>query len=158
MVHRSMEMTPIVVHYDYTKSLERMKNLDLEYMNLVHERNEALNALSESEQRYKALSDAGIEGIIIHRGGEIIAVNQAMKEMVGYTDYPPESIWDVIHPEDVEEVKRRAQDGLVGSYKARLRRKDGTSFVAFFRVKYVSFNGCGMCRAVIVTPWLDRHE
>ena len=151
---------PVVVkfNYNYNRAFEVLGDLDLKYAEIVRERNKALSALRESEERFKALADAGIEGILIHRGGKILAVNQALKDMVGYQDQEPDSLWDVVFPEDMAEVKNRSDSGSLESYRARLRRKDGTVLDAFFRVKYVPFNGSGMCRAVIITPWFDRKD
>jgi PAS domain S-box-containing protein len=158
----AMPVAPVVVKfkYNYNRAFETLGDLDTKYAEIVRERNKALADLKESEEKFKALSDAGIEGILIHRGGKILAVNQALRDLTGYHDQAgdPDSFWDVVYPEDLKNVKRRAESGNLEAYRARLRRKDGTVFEALFRIKYVPFNGRGMCRAVIITPWLDRDD
>ena len=53
----------------------------------VTERTTAEKALEESEQKYRALADGSIQGIVIAQGipARIVYCNPAMAELVGYT-------------------------------------------------------------------------
>jgi PAS domain S-box-containing protein len=50
----------------------------------ITERKRAEEALRESEERYKSLSDSAFDGVVIHRDGKILSVNRAYAEMFGH--------------------------------------------------------------------------
>lgn len=75
----------------------------------ITERKQAEKALSESEQRFRAIINQATAGIVRSDiEGRSLFVNQALCTMLGYaeSDLIGESIWKYIHPEDIEESKR----------------------------------------------------
>ena len=92
--------------------------------------------LRSSESRYRGLFENVIDGVYISsRDGEIITVNPALVEMLGY-----ESVEDLkragrttllyVNPIDRERVFARLEaEGVVKNFEYRLRRKDGTEIV-----------------------------
>ena len=50
----------------------------------VTEGREAEEKLRESEERFRSLSEAGFEAILVHDGGRIVDVNQALCDLGGY--------------------------------------------------------------------------
>ena len=64
----------------YKELEERVK--ELEMMENIHKRTE--EALQESEERYKKLSEATFEGIVFHEKGKILDVNRTYSNMIGY--------------------------------------------------------------------------
>ena len=55
------------------------------------ERNGALAALRESEERFRSLIEGSIQGILIHRGRKALFANQAYADILGY-DSPSEML------------------------------------------------------------------
>ena len=75
----------------------------------VTERKQAEKALSESEQRFRAIINQATAGIVrADIDGRSLFVNQAFCEMLGYSeaDLTGESLWKFTHPEDLEESRR----------------------------------------------------
>jgi len=92
--------------------------------------------LRNSEARYRGLFENVVDGVYIaSRDGDIITVNPALVEMLGY-----ESVADLksagkttvlyVNPIDRERVFARLEaEGVVKNFEYRLRRKDGCQIV-----------------------------
>ena len=100
----------------------------------ITERKRLEQELSDSEERYRLLTQNSMTGIYIHIGGLLKFVNRRFPEMLGYT--PEEMIgrqyWDFVHPEDREMVRnislaRARGDAAPPEYEFRHQRKDGKS-------------------------------
>jgi diguanylate cyclase (GGDEF)-like protein/PAS domain S-box-containing protein len=92
--------------------------------------------LRSSETRYRGLFENVVDGVYItSREGDIIAVNPALAEMLGYES--PEELSKVgrttllyVNPIDRERVFARLEaQGYVRNFEYRLRRKDGSEVV-----------------------------
>jgi PAS domain S-box-containing protein len=98
------------------------------------ERERAQQALRESEERFRAVTEGSLTGIYLIQDGNFQYANPAMAEIFGYA--PQDiigklSVQDLVHPEDwqlVEENLRRRLEGEVDSIRYELRgvRKDGS--------------------------------
>jgi PAS domain S-box-containing protein len=92
--------------------------------------------LKSSEARYRGLFENVVDGVYItSREGEIVTVNPALVEMLGY-----DSVEDLksagkttvlfVNPIDRERVFARLEsEGVVKNFEYRLRRKDGSEIV-----------------------------
>jgi len=92
--------------------------------------------LKTSESRYRGLFESVVDGVYIaSRDGDIITVNPALVEMLGY-----DSVEDLkragrttvlyVNPIDRERVFARLEaKGVVKNFEYRLRRKDGSEIV-----------------------------
>ncbi len=92
--------------------------------------------LRSSEARYRGLFENVVDGVYItSRDGEIVAVNRALAEMLGYDG--PEDLKSIgrtptlyVNPIDRERVWARLEEqGVVRNFEYRLRRKDGAEIV-----------------------------
>ncbi len=99
----------------------------------VTDRKHAEKALSESEQRFRAIINQATAGIVrTDIDGRSLFVNQAFCEMLGSTesDLVDESIWRYTHPEDAEESRRLfdrlREKGKPFHLEERLIRRDGS--------------------------------
>jgi diguanylate cyclase (GGDEF)-like protein/PAS domain S-box-containing protein/excisionase family DNA binding protein len=94
----------------------------------VLERATAEDALRQSEERFRRLSDATTEAIAIHRDGQIIEVNDAFCRLVGYgpAEIVGRSLLDFAAPETRERVGNFSPESLV-PFEATAIRADGTS-------------------------------
>jgi PAS domain S-box-containing protein len=93
---------------------------------------QASAAAQTSEARLRTFFDATFEGIVVSDRGSIIDVNDALIAMTGYQ---PETLIGTplthyVHEDDVEEVAEAVRRARAEPYRVRIRRADGTVFVA----------------------------
>jgi diguanylate cyclase (GGDEF)-like protein/PAS domain S-box-containing protein len=94
------------------------------------------NRLKTSESRYRGLFESVIDGVYIaSREGDLITVNPALVEMLGYETAAElknagRTTMLYVNPIDRERVFARLEaEGFVKNFEYRLRRKDGTEIV-----------------------------
>jgi PAS domain S-box-containing protein len=106
-----------------------------------HKRAEA--ALQESEERFRQLSDAAFEAIILHDQGTILEVNQSFCRMYGYerAEVIGKSVLDLALPEFHELLLQKVRSGDTGPYEGHALRKDGTIFRAEVAGKPIHYQG-----------------
>jgi diguanylate cyclase (GGDEF)-like protein/PAS domain S-box-containing protein len=110
-------------------------------------RRHAVEALEQSEARFRALAEHAPCAIFILQGAEIRFANQAAMEVTGYRreDFEHRSLWDVVHPDGREAIHRRLE-GLGRSraatrHEVKILRKDGQSRWIDFSACTLSFGG-----------------
>ena len=122
----------------------------------VTDRKEAEEALKESEERFRTLTDAALEALIISEQGIILEVNRAYTEIFGYE--PSEVIGDhsleCIAPESRELARKNLLSGYDRPYEVVGLRKNGERFEAEIRGKASAYRG----RAVRITAVRDITE
>jgi PAS domain S-box-containing protein len=101
----------------------------------ITERKQVLEALHDSEQRFRAILSQATAGIV-RKGtdGRLLFVNDAFCRMVGYSFSElvseGKTCWDLTHPDDIEENKRlfdqMIRDGIPFQMERRLIRRDGS--------------------------------
>jgi len=106
--------------------------------------------LREERERYAEIIEGSIEGIIVHRGSEILYVNQRMAEMVGL-DSPEQvmgydSIAEFLHPDDRERVVANVGARLAGleaprDYQFRIQSTAGEALWVDCRAGTVTWGG-----------------
>jgi len=100
--------------------------------------------LNASERRFKALSEASSEGIIIHHKGLVVEANRQFYEMFGYKkgDIIGTYILEKIFTgKSLKQVETRIDSGIVGSHEATGVKKDGSEFPLETRTRYIEFQG-----------------
>ena len=92
------------------------------------ERKEAEAKLGDAEERYRTLTDAALEAIIIIDGGKVLEVNRAYAAVFGYEpeEIVGRSALDVVAPESRDLVRRNISEGNEKPYEAVGVRKDGS--------------------------------
>ncbi len=132
------ELTVIVGNsgYDRKKLLEVNENLEQR----VEERT---TELMDSNERFRSLSEAAFEGIVISENGVIIDINDTCCNMVGYQ--PSELInteATALIPLDLRDgVKQKILSGFEGAYESKCLRKDGAIFPIEVQAKMFLHNG-----------------
>ena len=98
----------------------------------VTEEVERARAAAESELRFKTLAETAPAVILMWQDERLVFVNRTTLELTGYTEAELKSrpIWDFVHSEDREMVKRHALARLRGEaaparYAFRIRTKAG---------------------------------
>jgi PAS domain S-box-containing protein len=109
----------------------------------ITERKLAENALQESEERFRQLSEAPFEAIILHDQGTILEVNQSFCRMYGYdrAEVIGISVLDLTLPEFREPLRQRVRAGGPDSFEGLALRKDGTIFRAELAAKTIHYQG-----------------
>lgn len=104
-----------------------------------------LSALRDSEDRFSSLSNAALEGIMIHENGVILDANMAYVRLFGY-DRPEELIGQngpdlLLAPESRERVLQRIKNKETGVVELTGLRKDGTTFPGETDSRPIHFRG-----------------
>jgi PAS domain S-box-containing protein len=112
-----------------TAALEGLGSV-VDELALAIERSRALSALSLTEDRYRRLVDATVEGICIHDGKRLYDSNPSLAAMLGYevSEVIGRSPLEFIHPDSLPEVTQRLATNFTGAYEARMVRRDGSDF------------------------------
>jgi len=100
----------------------------------ISEHKRAVEALRESEEKYRGIFENAVEGIFQStQDGRFISVNPALARIIGY-DSPAEMIENVtdiaqqlyVDPAQRDELIRLCKQGLVFNFEEQLYRKDGS--------------------------------
>lgn len=99
--------------------------------------------LNDHLKKYRVLSRAAMEGIIIHDQGKILEANEAFAKILGYKI--PEVIgtdgMEYAAPEYREIILKKIMSGYTKSYEAEAMRKDGSKFPVEIRGKNITYKG-----------------
>ena len=99
------------------------------FRDITH-RKQAQQALEDSEERFRRLSGATLEAIIVHEQGKIIDVNQTAVKMFGYpiADLIDHNGLSLIVAEDRDLVLKHIVNGYEKPYEVTGLKQDGTRF------------------------------
>jgi len=100
----------------------------------ITEHKKAEEALRDSEERFRSLSNASLEGIMVHDHGMILDVNLAFTRLFGY-EQPEELIGNngmklLLTPESQARIQQRIQLQEQGLLELTCVRKNGSTFAA----------------------------
>jgi len=109
----------------------------------ITDRKEAEEKLRDSEDRFRGLSEAAFEAILVHDGGRIVDVNQALCDLGGYSwhELVGRDGFDFIAPEYRELVYRNLLAEYDRPYEIECLRRDGTRFPVELRARSFPFRG-----------------
>ncbi|PMG49013.1 EAL domain-containing protein [Shewanella sp. 10N.286.52.B9] len=115
------------------------------YMHLFNRRlAEAKTTLQQSEERFRALSEATYGGIVIHDQGRILECNNGLSTITGfsYSELIGMDGLKLIAKEYLEAVKIRMHQDDRNSFEAEGLRKDGTRYPLSIKGKNITYKGC----------------
>ncbi|NEQ21934.1 MAG: PAS domain S-box protein [Microcoleus sp. SIO2G3] len=94
------------------------------------DRSSTKQSLHESQERFRALANSTIEGILIHEAGKVLDANLAFARMFGYElrEVMKLSASDFLTPESYAIALEKIQLGDEKPYELTGLRKDGTTF------------------------------
>lgn len=123
------------------------------------ERAAQLAALEVSEQRFRELTEGSIQGIIVHRDGAPLLVNDAWARIHGFENTADaralENIAGLIVPEDrdsVRDIQYALQYGIGSSrqYEYRARRRDGETIWLECQERVVIWRGTPALQSTVI--------
>jgi len=97
--------------------------------------------LKESEERYKALSDASNGGIFIHERGIILECNKGLCDITGYRreELVGMNGYQLIAPESIALVKANIRSDYDQEYEITGLRKDGSRYPLIIKGKNITY-------------------
>ena len=115
----------------------------LAIMRDMTKRKRAEEALRGSEERFRLLSEASFEGIVIHDKGEILDANQSLAKIFGYEldEIIGMNVLELAAPECRDVVKNNVLSGFEEAYEAIGVRKDGSTFPGELRGRQIEYKG-----------------
>ena len=113
-------------------------------------------ALKESEERFRALTEASFEAIFLSEKGICLDQNLAAERMFGYTlaEAVGRHGTEWIVPEDREQVKSNMLSDYEKPYQVTALRKNGTTFPCEIQGKRITYRG----RTIRITALRDVTE
>ncbi len=109
----------------------------------ITDRKEAEEKLRESEERFRSLSEAAFEAILVHDGGRIVDVNQALCDLGGYSwhELVGRNGFDFLAPEHRELVYRNLLTEHDRPYEIECVRRDGTRVPVEVQARSFAYRG-----------------
>jgi diguanylate cyclase (GGDEF)-like protein/PAS domain S-box-containing protein len=107
--------------------------------------------LVESEQRWRVLSEASFEGVVITRDGRVVDTNANLAAWLGRDQEALRGFdgIELFHPADREHVRAQARPGGSTLYEARMISKDGAPFFVEVRGRQADIKGQSVRIAVV---------
>ncbi len=125
----------------------------------ITERKRSERALQESELRYRRLSGATAEAILIHEQGKVIDANQRVTAMFGYSteELLNMNAFMLATPESREKVIANVRAGNETPYEAQGLRKDGSTFPGEITARNLVLGGKNV-RVVAIRDITERKH
>jgi PAS domain S-box-containing protein len=125
----------------------------------VTDRKLAEDALRESEDRFRLLSEAAFEGIGVSDQGRIVDCNERLATMLGYAPHEliGMSVLDMVAPESHPIVAEHMRTGSGDVYEHLARRKDGSVFLVEVQGRALPHRG-RVLRVSAVRDITDRRR
>jgi len=98
--------------------------------------------LKDSERRFKTLSEASWEGVVVHDRGRIVEANKQFFDMFGYEKHDLIGSYifgKIFAQESLVQIQARIEKEVVGSHEVTGVRKDGSEFPLETRSSYMEF-------------------
>jgi PAS domain S-box-containing protein len=108
----------------------------------ITDRKKQEQALKESEERYKRLSEATFEAILILKGNKLIDVNDQIEQIFGYSaeEFIHKKLEEFIHPDDLNLIISKNTDNTTTPFVHRGIKNDGSILYLEVHPKIISIN------------------
>lgn len=141
------------------KNNEKLQYLLANFVDIT-ERKNAEETLRESEERYKGLSEAALEGIVIHDKGILIDANSRFTKMFGYEleGLIGKNLIELLAQPDYKDLFReKIAGGNTKPDEIMTHRKDGTVFPVELEVREANYKG-KILKVVAVRDITERKQ
>ncbi|WP_321418457.1 cache domain-containing protein [uncultured Desulfobacter sp.] len=132
------KINPLVIPFSEFRTLADLSN------KMVDDRKRKDKALRESEERFRNLSHATFEGIVLHDKGWIIEANEQFYKMYGYTrqELADKNILrTLVDPDSMVMMKNKVDARDFGPYEVTCLKKNGSTFPVEIRVRLMGYQG-----------------
>ncbi len=146
MLKSSREKIPIrIVSSEISLGRDRFQILVLRG---ITEMGKIENALRESEEKYRAITENSLTAIYIFQDEVFKYVNKRFEELIGYSkeEIIGKPFWEFVHPDDREMVKRRGLcreegEGVIPNHEIKALRKDGSTVLVEIMSNSIDYQG-----------------
>ncbi len=110
----------------------------------VTEKEKAKKQLTESEERFRLLSESALEGIVLSQNKIIIDANEQFIKMFGYKsgkELMGLSVEELVHPKDRALVSEKIKETNPETYELTCFKKDGTNFIVKSKGRLIPYDG-----------------
>jgi PAS domain S-box-containing protein len=120
---------------------------------------DAIAALSAEMARFRELSDAAFEALVVHDHGVIVDANQAFLEMFGYrrAELTGLRALDLCAPESRDTVTQKMASGATAPYESVGLRRDGSKFLGQLRGGPIHYQGRNL-RVVAIRDISEQRQ
>ena len=125
----------------------------------ITDRKEAEQKLRDSEERFRGLSEAAFEAILVHDGGRIVDVNHALCELSGYSwhELVGRDGFELIASEYREAAYRNLLSEYTGVYEIEVERRDARRIPVEIQARSFPYRG-KVLRVVAVRDVSERKK
>ena len=99
--------------------------------------------LQQSEERFKALTESSMGGVMIHKNGLILECNNGLTHITGFTYHELINMngFKLIETKDVNTAIDKIKSGYTGRYEVTGIRKDKSKYPVAIRGKNINYKG-----------------
>jgi PAS domain S-box-containing protein len=136
----------ILVHKNENDSIQYISTL----VRNISLQKQAIQALEESERKFRTFAETAQATIILHKGSKIQYCNPSFTELTGYSiaEAMEMDLWEFIHPDDKEMVRafgmerlKKGNENLPQRYEYRVITKEGSYKWIDFSVSAIKIQG-----------------
>ena len=152
LAHANEQLSEINERLEYRvdERTAELKRVNQKLLQDIAQREQVEKALQQSEERYRSLVENTLDGYFICQipSGNFLFLNRRICSLFGYTieEGLALSVWDVIKPEDQDQIADLIQARLNGKFMKfdrqvyQVIRKDGSTFRAELSTSMVTFH------------------
>ncbi len=148
--------------YDFSDIPLNNTDGSISKLKIIHditERKQMERNLAHSEERFRKLSEATLEGVAISENGIVVDANQAMASLFGYSieEFIGMNILEVAAPESHQLIKDKIRSGYEKPYEAVGLKKDHSTFLMEICGKSIVYQGTS-ARVTTIRDITDRKR
>jgi PAS domain S-box-containing protein len=160
-MHRRKDGTVLPVEITTNQVEFNGKRYAISFVKDITDRKLAEEALRESEEKFRVLSETSPAAIALYQGEDVIYINPTAAGLIGYSveELSRISFWGCVHEDFREMVRERGiarmrGDAVPNQYECKFVTKDGRELWAIISVGLIEFKG----RPAGIVTLIDRTE
>ena len=117
--------------------------------------------MRRSIRESRELLDSAMEGIVLHRNGRCVDLNESMIKMLGFPDRQSAidaNVFDWVAPEYRATTRVKAKSDYKTPYEVELLRQDGSRFYALIHGKFIRKGTLRLVSAVDITQLKEQER